>query len=135
MTKAEVERQGQDAPPRKPMAEIIVGLMSAAVVAALVAYLGYQVVTGNDGPPDLVATVQSTERLAATTLMMVKVTNRGDKTAAGVTVRAETGGDEGREISFDYVAAGSSQTGAFLFDRPDMSADEVSLSVTGFVEP
>ncbi|MFN3524647.1 MAG: hypothetical protein ACK4YU_01045 [Paracoccus sp. (in: a-proteobacteria)] len=124
-----------DAPTRKPLAEIIVGLVSAMAVAVLVLFLVFRVVTGDDSPPDLVAHVQSAQPVAAKTRVMVMVTNRGEQTAAGVTVRAEILGDAGREISFDYVAAGSSQRGAFLFDRPDVAADEVSLTIYGFAEP
>ncbi|MFN4128620.1 MAG: hypothetical protein ACK4GC_02210, partial [Paracoccaceae bacterium] len=134
MTNA-ADEDKQDADTQKPLAEIIVGLISAAAVAALVIYLAVQVWTGDDTAPDLVARVQSTAPVAGKTLMMVKVVNRGDKTAADVTVRAAIPGDDGREISFDYVASGSSQIGAFLFYRPDVSADDVTLTIYGLVEP
>ncbi|MFN3274230.1 MAG: hypothetical protein ACK41U_06120 [Paracoccus sp. (in: a-proteobacteria)] len=134
MSGAGDSNRAQDAP-RKPLAEIIVGSVAAAAVLVLMIYLAYQVVTGDEGPPDLEASVQSTRPLGAKTLMMVTVTNRGETTAAGVTVRAAIAGDEGRDISFDYVASGSSQTGAFLFDRPDVVAEDVRLTIHGFVEP
>jgi uncharacterized protein (TIGR02588 family) len=123
------------APLRKPLAETIIGLISAGAVGLLMIYLVFQVMSGDDSPPDLVASVQSAEPLDGRTLIGVTVTNRGERTAAGVTVRAQLSGDDGRDISFDYVAAGSSQRGAFLFDRPDVTADDVSLTIYGFAEP
>lgn len=120
---------------RKPLAEIIVGILSALLVIAFVIFLSFQAVTGDKSPPDLAASAETAQRLGDKTLLKVKIVNRGERAAAGVTVRAETGKGSGREISFDYVAAGSVQTGAFLFDSPDVTADDVKLTIYGFVEP
>lgn len=119
----------------KPLAETIVGILSAVLVAAFLIFLSFEAITGDNSPPDLTASPESAQRLGDKTLLSVQVVNRGERAAAGVTVRAETGRGPGREISFDYVAAGSVQTGAFLFDSPDVTADDVSLSIYGFVEP
>lgn len=122
-------------PAQKPLAETIVGTLSAFLVLAFLIFLSFQAITGDESPPDLAASPESVQRSGTGTLLRVKIVNHGEKAAAGVTVRAETGTGSGREINFDYVAAGSVQRGAFLFDSPDVTADDVSLSIYGFVEP
>lgn len=120
---------------RKPLAETVVGILSAVLVFAFVIFLAYQAITGDRSPPDLVAIPETALRQEGKTLLRVKIVNRGERAAADVTVRAEMPKGPGREIRFDYVAAGSSQSGAFLFDSPDVAAEDIRLSIYGFVEP
>ena len=68
----------------------------------------------------------------------VAVTNSGDETAAGVLLEAEIGeggGAEQGEIQFDYLPAGSTRRGTFVFSSDPSAAGELRLSVRGYTDP
>lgn len=127
-----------DPEPSRPIIEWVFGAVSAAIVAAVIAFLGHGALFGEGKPPDLVATMERLEKVGDGTLVVVAVANRGDSAASDVGVRAiVTGAGEAaaREIRFDYIAARASRRGAFVIEGKDVGKDDLRLAIHGFVEP
>lgn len=124
---------------RRPRIEWIVGCVSAILVAVLMGHLANEALFGDTRPPDLHAIVERREAVEGGTLLIVAISNRGDRAAAEVAVEAvKVDGSHSvrREIRFDYVAARSVRRGAFLLeDGSDDDLTELRLHVQGYVEP
>lgn len=118
--------------------EWLIGGISAVLVVALLSYLAYLGMAADDRPPEFAVTVEEIEKVGERFHINVAVTNPGDSTAAGVIVRARLGerGElvETGEIEFDYLPAGSTRRGAFVFTNDPVSRD-LELSVLGYTEP
>lgn len=117
--------------------EWVAGAISAALVLAVLGYLCFRSLSGDGRPPDFVARVVSVEPAGDLFHVTVSVANTGDETAAGVIVEAALdgeAGDERGEIEFDYVPAGSTRRGSFVF-RHDPARGGLRLSVLGYTNP
>lgn len=122
---------------KRPLVEWAFGLASAAVIAALIAFLAYGALFGNGHPPDLRAAIEGTEPVGNGTLVRISLINMGEETAADVTVRADwpnLDGAASKTLRFDYVPAGSTRHGAFIIEGGDVTEAEMRLSVDGFSE-
>ena len=123
----------------RPMIEWIFGALSALVVAGLLAFLAYKAITSTNTPPRLSVVIESLEPAGSATLVVVAVTNDGDKAAAQVGLQATLARDGAdaapNEISFDFIAAGAIRRGAFLIDSPPFNKDDLRVTIHGFVEP
>jgi uncharacterized protein (TIGR02588 family) len=118
--------------------EWLTGLVSGLLVLGIVSLVGYEAVTQDTTPPDLIAQVGSDTAMEAGRRIEFKIINRSDKTAAAVTVRGElvdSGNTlESHEVALDYVPGRSSARGAFIFSN-DLSGRQVRIRPTGYVEP
>lgn len=128
----------RDRPEGHPL-EWAVGAVSAALILAVVAYLGYRGIFESGRPPDIASRVESIEAVGGVFRVAVSVTNRGGEAAAGVVVSGELDPDQGEavergEIAFDYIAAGSTRRGSFLFAQ-DPEGGDLRISVRGYTEP
>ncbi|MCV0397235.1 MAG: hypothetical protein K5872_14845 [Rhizobiaceae bacterium] len=123
----------------RPVLEWIVGVTSAIVVCAIVAFLAYEALFGDMRPPDLAATIDRVEEVGDGTLVVIAVSNRGDQAAAEVVVEATLeGGDpeaSGKEVRFDYVASHAVRRGAFVIEGQAVKGGDVRLQVHGYAEP
>ncbi len=120
-------------------AEWVIGGISAILVITLVAYLAYRGLTADGRAPEFAVSVGAIERVGQRFHVKVSVNNPGDATAAGVIVRASLGEDgdviETGEIEFDYLPAGSTRRGAFVFAQDPAAPRELELSIMGYTEP
>lgn len=114
--------------------EWLVGLASAAIVAAMLAYLGYQAVVDTGGTPAIELSIGEPRAVGGSDHVDVTVRNTDASTAAGVTIRAtDSAGRASKSIEFDYVPAGSSRQGTFVLERGD--AARAAFTVDGYSDP
>jgi uncharacterized protein (TIGR02588 family) len=120
----------------RPVVEWILGGISAIVVSGLIAFLAYKAWLGDNSPPRLVVSVDKIEQMGNGALVTISVTNNGDEAASAVVVVATTTEDEPQKnIELDYIAAHAVRRGAFVFDRTGLSENDITLEISGFVEP
>lgn len=114
------------------LAEWMIGAASAAGVLALVGYLVVTALAETGGPP--VFEPRADEIFPSQGVWHARVTlrNSGDKTAADVVLQGAAGNGETSEITFDYVPAGSTRTGALLFEA---EPSELKLLVRSYTDP
>lgn len=119
--------------------EWVIGGISGILILVMVVYLGYRALAADGRPPNFTATVENIERVDALFHVDVAVTNLGDETAAGLIVQAVLAEDgaviETGEIQFDYLAAGSTRRGAFVFRNDPARIGALRLFVLGYTEP
>lgn len=119
--------------------EWVIGAASAILIAGVVVFLAYEAMFADKEPPDLAVAIERLERTGNGTLVMVAVANRGDRAAAEVGVEttvAISGEDPVRkQIRFDYVAAHAVRRGAFVLEGKIVEANEIDVTIHGFVEP
>jgi uncharacterized protein (TIGR02588 family) len=119
--------------------EWVIGGISGLLIIALLGYLGYRAMSADGRPPDFAATVESVERAGDVFHVSIAVTNPGDETVAGLVVQAtlDSAGEmiETGEIEFDYLPAGSTRRGAFVFKNDPARAGELRLFVLGYTDP
>lgn len=131
--------QGRKDRDKRPTLEWVVGVVSAVIVAGILAFLGREAVFGDRRPPNLVAAVDRIEAVEGGTLIMIVLSNSGDQAAAEVAVEATIDSTDAeplqKEISFDYVASHSVRRGAFMVEGPAPSAADIRLNVHGYVQP
>ncbi len=118
--------------------EWLTGLVSAALVAALLGWIGWEAMTRPATPPDLTVTVLTTEKVSGGHRVAFDIYNTATTTAAAVTVVGQLlEGDrviEENQVIFDYVAAESKSTGAILF-RHDPSGLRLDIRAAGYTDP
>jgi len=119
--------------------EWVIGALSGIMVAALVAYLGYRAISTDRRPPVFDLAVEEIESVGGAFHIAISATNNGDETAADLVVSATlTDGEqliETGEIQFDYLPAGSTRRGAFVFRNDPARTGQLRLSVLGYSEP
>ncbi|MGE6784495.1 TIGR02588 family protein [Ensifer adhaerens] len=117
--------------------EWLTGVVSAALIVALIGWIAFEAVTQDRGPPDLSVSIINIERRAGGYLVMFAANNTAGRTAAGVVIRGEVtaGGRviETVETTLDYVPMRSSARGGFIFRNAPEGRSR--LFATGFSEP
>lgn len=73
-------------------------------------------------------------RMGDRTVVRIEAVNRGDRTAAAVTVEGAGPGAGTASITLDYVPGRSRTAGALTFDG-DVTGAPLSLRATGWVDP
>ena len=125
--------------PARPAVEWVVGIFSALLLVALIAFLLDRALSADGRPPRLSVAIEGIERTQGGTVVWIVLANDGDGTAAAVRVQAARkdarGDDARREIEFDYVASQAVRRGAFLFADAQISASDLDVEVVSFVEP
>ncbi|KQW28837.1 hypothetical protein ASE36_10110 [Rhizobium sp. Root274] len=118
--------------------EWLTGLVSLAAICGVIGWLALDIWTTDDRQPELVARVVSTEKVATGFQVVFELRNRATLAAAGVEVRAQLSEQsrlvEEAEVTFDYVAAGSTARGAVIFEN-DPSRLTLKIRAVGFTEP
>ncbi|KQY20030.1 TIGR02588 family protein [Rhizobium sp. Root482] len=114
------------------------GLICALLVTAMILLIAYHAVTGSDGKPDIAAIVLRQESASGGYQVFFEVENKGMRTAAAVPVIARLMEGEKvveiHEVTFDYVPAQSSATGAFLF-KANPSGYRLEIRAAGYIDP
>lgn len=114
--------------------EWLMAAVSTVLVAALLGWLVFDALRYRSSPPAFALTVLSVLPQENGYRVAFSLRNTSLSTAAGVTVRGDLAGGESADVTFDYVASESAETGA-LFFRDDPRAGGLSLSVTGYTDP
>ncbi len=118
--------------------EWLTGLVSAALVATLIGYVGWNAATEEMVPPEFAIEATGMARVTGGYRITFDIENRANTTAAAVIVRGELKrGDESLEtvdVTFDYVPGESQSSGAILFDTDPGSA-QLTLRAIGYSDP
>ena len=117
-----------------PWFELLLALVSAAVILALVAYLAWLGWRGSsDRSPEIAVVLDGPRSLGTGWLVPFEASNRGDRPAGQLTLEL-TAGDERAETTVDFLAAHSSIRGGFFLSG-DPGASPLNARALGFVEP
>ena len=118
--------------------EWLTGILSGILIAALLAWVGWEAFTRKATPPDLSVTIGTTQKLTSGHSVAFDIHNSATTTAASVTVigRLREGDRviEEAHVIFDYVAAESKSTGAMLFQN-DPAGRTVDIRPAGYTDP
>ncbi|RUT28611.1 hypothetical protein EMQ25_16720 [Arsenicitalea aurantiaca] len=111
--------------------------MSAALVCALLGYLGYEALTARDGVPVFVVETQAPRPAGEQFLVPVTVRNEGRRTAAAVEIegRFEGGGESVvSTVTLDYVPARGEVDAGLLFPQ-NPGKGTLTVRVLGYANP
>ena len=118
--------------------EWLTGLVSAALIATLIGYVGWNAATDVMVPPEFAIEATGMERMTGGYRITFDIENRANTSAAAVIVRGELlRGDESVEsvdVTFDYVPGESQSSGAILFSTDPGSA-QLTLRAIGYTDP
>ena len=120
-----------------PAGEWAVAAVGAAVLLAMVGYLAWMGLVGEEGPPALSVRVERVQPAGEGWLVLFVAANDGPSAAATVRVRGRLGEDSAVEESvavLDYVPQRSERRGGLMFSR-DPGAEPLELRVEGYERP
>jgi uncharacterized protein (TIGR02588 family) len=124
-----------DAPPPWEWAVALLGLV---LVLGSIGFLAYQVVAGDDSPPDVLIRAEAILPVKTGYLVQIRAVNQGGSTAAELriegTLRGESGRVEKSETVIDYVPAHSHRKGGLFFAK-DPRQFTLQLRAKGYAEP
>jgi uncharacterized protein (TIGR02588 family) len=108
------------------------------LVLGSIGFLTYQVVAGDDSPPDVLIRADAVLPVKTGYLVQIRALNQGGTTAAELrvegTLRGEGGSVETSETVIDYVPAHSHRKGGLFFTQ-DPRQFTLQLRAKGYAEP
>lgn len=116
-----------------PALEWVVGVLGALVFCVVLAVLVMSGLRGADAPPDIEARVERVTPVRGGYVIEFVAENSGDRTAAGVEIVAELGG-ETAGAQFDYLPPRSERRGGVFLQR-DPRAGGLTLRAQGYADP
>lgn len=136
---AERNRRAENGEQQAPaLWERIIAVTGLALVAVLLAYLGYQAVANHAKPPFIVVEIDDVKRNPGSYLVQFSARNLGDDTAAGVLITGELtrGGVvvESAQVTLGYIPAQSTRGGGLFFTR-DPLTHALRLHASGYATP
>ena len=121
--------------PRIEWLVAFVGLALVVGTALFIAYTGY---TRGSSPPDISIAVEAIVELRQGYVVKIRAANRGDTTAANVTVEGELKGASGiaetSAATFQYLPPDSERRGGLYFTN-DPRRHELTLKPKGYEAP
>lgn len=120
-----------------PLAERIIGAVSAAVILGLMLFLGARALANNGTPPDIVVELRGVTQVGAGWLVEVEATNLGSAAATDLEIEGEMpapGGSERRSVVLEYVPPRSSRRGGLYFTG-DPRTRPLTLRALGYRSP
>jgi len=118
--------------------EWVTGLVSAAVVIAVIIWIGKDALMDRDTSPDLEADVVLVEARSGGFQVLFEIRNRSSQTASQVAVRGEVLENsktvETTETVVDYVPGHSRANGGLVF-QSDPHGKTISIKAVSFSEP
>ena len=114
--------------------EWLTGGISALLVAALLGWLAYDALRYTPAAPAFAVSVLAVTPETEGFRVAFEVRNTALSAAASVVVRGELADGESADVTFDYVAAQSRETGAFFF-HDDPRGGGLRLAVAGYAKP
>jgi uncharacterized protein (TIGR02588 family) len=128
-TKAKRSASAKPANAQAARIEWIAGIVSAAIVLAVMGFLAFEAVVKSGGIADLAVIPVERGMTQAGLAVTFEVRNAGHAAAAAVEV---AGGDG--QITIDYVPAGASRMATLIFP-PETSPEEIEVRVVGYSDP
>lgn len=120
-----------------PLAERIVGAVSAVVILGLMGFLVVRALGNDGGPPDIVVEMHSVTQAGTGWLVEFDVTNLGSSGAAHLEIAGEIPGPAGTErqsVILDYVPPRSTRRGGLWFTG-DPRTRPLTLRAVGYQSP
>jgi uncharacterized protein (TIGR02588 family) len=115
-----------------------VAFLGLALVLAVLGFMTYQAVTGDDSAPQVTVYTESILPLNSGYLVQIRAVNQGGSTAAHVVVEGRLTGENERvemgETVLDYVPSHSSRKGGLFFSQ-DPRKYSLQLRAEGYAEP
>ncbi|WEZ84318.1 hypothetical protein P6U16_06635 [Rhizobium sp. 32-5/1] len=116
----------------------LTGAICAVLVSGMIGWIGYEAVIGQEGQPELSTRIVHQDRVGDGQRVVFLIENAGARTAAAVVVQGQIRNGEAvletSEVTFDYVPAHSSVSGAMLFQSP-RDAGRLQIRPTGYSDP
>lgn len=129
------DSSNRDTPPAWEWGVAFLGL---ALVLAVLGFMTYQAVTGDDSPPQVTVHTEAILPLQPGYLVQFRAVNQGGTTAAQVVVEGRLTGENERvemgETVLDYVPSHASRKGGLFFSQ-DPRKYPLQLRATGYAEP
>lgn len=123
---------------KPPVWEWVVGIIGLALIVSAVGFMLYRAIKGNSSPPEIAINVDSVVPASDGFLVTFRAVNRGDLTAAGLTVEGELrNGIESVEVSaatLNYVPSRSARRGGLFFTN-DPRKFELRIRAKGYERP
>ncbi len=136
MTRSSLSKNAEQISPH--WVEWLTGLVATLIVISITCWILWEAMNTDDRPPELSVQVLDIEPVPTGWRVMIQVRNASDSTAAAVKINgALLDGQapvEATDVTFDYVAAGSTTKGGLLFVN-DPSRYRLSLQPTSFTDP
>lgn len=120
-----------------PLAERILGVVSAAIVLALAGFLVVKALGNNGGAPEVSVEVVRISEAGGGWLVELEATNNGEAPASDVEIEGRLEGPEGAEsgsIAFDQLPSRSSRRGGIWFTENPRTR-RLSLRAVGYRVP
>lgn len=124
--------------PQPPIWEWIVAFVGLALVMSAIGFMLYRAIKGNSSPPQIAVSVDSVLPTDNGFLVTFRVVNRGEITAAGLSVEGElrTGAEnvETSTATLNYVPSRSERRGGLFFTN-DPQKFELKVRAKGYERP
>jgi len=123
---------------KPPIWEWIVAFVGLMLVVSAVGFMLYRALKGNSSPPEITISIDSVTTAADGFLVTFRAINRGEVTAAGLTVKGELRSDsetiETSTATLNYVPSRSERRGGLFFTN-DPRKFEIKLRAKGYERP
>lgn len=138
MSKAQSKTKPIAGPP-VPLWEWLVAALGLLLVIGIVGLLLYEAASQPEAAPDIALEADAPVKLGSGWHVTIKAANHGGKTATQLTIAAElrdekAGVVETAELTFDYLAPGSSRTGGVYFVN-DPAGYRLHMAPKSYVAP
>ena len=121
-----------------PALEWFVAAVGIILVVGTIGFMMYKAFTSTDTPPDFTTKIERIEAVNSGYIVVFKLINSGEQTAAGVNVEGElkTGGEslETSSVTLDY-APSKSETKSGLFFKNDPRQFQLEIRAKGYAAP
>lgn len=123
----------------KNLLEWMVFAVSLLLVTGTLGYIGYQMYTGSDGPPEIEVTTVQKPSDSAPNRYHVRLDNRGGSTAESVLIefrlQREDSVLEKAELQLQYLPKASTREGWIIFSTRPTDEDTVLARIVSFKNP
>lgn len=117
--------------------EWVVFAISALLVAGVIGFLGWNIFSSDDKPAAFRIEIGSVTVLPESSVVQVKVTNIGSRTAAEVNLSILArypAGEKEAGLTIDFIPRGGTRDGYAVFEGMGKPED-VTARVLGYIEP
>lgn len=133
------EENGQRTGENKNLLEWVVFAVSLLLVTGTLGYIGYQMYTSSDGPPEMAVTTRHSPSDSAPNRYHVRLDNRGGSTAESILLEFQLQREdsvlEKAELQLQYLPKASSQEGWIIFSTRPTDSDTVLARIVSFKNP
>ncbi len=121
-----------------PVLEWLIAAVGLILVIGTIGFMMYKGLTSKDKPPDFTTKIDRIDTVNSGYIIVFKLVNVGEQTAAGVNVEGElkngTESVEKSDVTFDY-APSTSETEGGLFFKNDPKQYQMEIRAKGYIKP